>query len=73
MAFQRIGNPVNLEMVNFKKSSTINICCSKCKAAIGRRNGQFVKFANSPVVVVSPERFVCPKCGAVATYTDEGK
>lgn len=73
MAFQRIGNPVNLKMVDFKKSSTVTICCKKCKTAVGRRNGQFVKFSNSPVVVVSPERFVCPKCGAVTTTVDEVK
>ena len=67
MAFQKIGSPVNIEAVNFKKSSTVSICCSKCKAAVGRKNGQFVKFANSTVVVVAPERFVCPKCGAIST------
>jgi ribosomal protein L14 len=73
MAFQRIGNPVNLEMVNFKKTATVTVCCAKCKAKVGRRNGQFIKFANSPVVVVSPEKFVCPKCGTVASIRDEVK
>lgn len=72
MSFKKIGSPVNMEIVNFKKTSTVNICCKACGKNIGRRNGQYVKFSKSSVVVVSPQRFVCPECGAISTSVDEG-
>jgi ribosomal protein L14 len=60
--FKRVGNPVSIESVNFKKASTEDVVCPHCKAIVGRKNGRFVKFAGSATVIVEPKKCYCPKC-----------
>lgn len=61
--FKRIGGPANIEVVNFKKTSTVDVICSTCKRVIGRKSGRFIKFSGSSAVVVSPVDCICSKCG----------
>jgi len=66
--FKRIGSPTSFEILNFKKKKDVFIVkCSGCDSVVGRRNGSLVKFSNSTVVVVSPEKFICPRCGKTNT------
>ena len=62
--FKRIGTPVDLSVVSFNKKKDLTIIkCASCESVVGRRSGTLVKFSNSTVVVVSPEKYICPKCG----------
>ena len=61
--FKRTGTTEGIELVSFKKSMTEDVVCQSCKRVIGRRSGKFIKFSGSSAVVVSPEYFICAKCG----------
>jgi predicted nucleic-acid-binding Zn-ribbon protein len=69
--FNRIGTPVSLDVLNFKNKDVTHVKCAGCESIVGRRNGSLVKFSNSTVVVVSPEKFICPKCGKANTFPKE--
>ena len=62
--FKRIGSPAGIEVVAFDDKTAIDVNCKHCGCVAGRKNNSFVRFAGSTVVVVSPEMFMCPKCGA---------
>ena len=63
MAFQRIGSPVDLSVVDFGSKDAFSIACEHCKTIAGLGLKRLAKFMGSEIVVVSPREFVCPKCG----------
>lgn len=60
MAFNRIGTPVDINSVDFKKAD--KIICSHCKGELGLKIGNMIKFAGSDAVIVNPGEFKCHLC-----------
>jgi Zn finger protein HypA/HybF involved in hydrogenase expression len=71
MAFQRIGTPVDLSVVDFGSKDSYEIICEHCGAGVGRGNKRLAKFAGTETVIVSPREFVCPHCGKKSKVTKE--
>lgn len=67
MAFQRIGTPVDLSLVDFTSKDAFPIVCKHCKTKVGDGVKRLARFAGSNIVVVSPREFVCPKCGKTSS------
>ena len=69
MAFQRIGTPVDLSVVDFKSKNSYAIVCEHCGHILGRGVSRLAKFAGTKTVVVSPREVVCPECGKTSKIT----
>ena len=63
MAFQRIGTPVDLTLVDFGSKESYDIKCEHCGAVNGRGLKRLAKFTGTNTVVVAPREFICPACG----------
>ena len=63
MAFQRIGTPVELDLVDFESAGAYAIVCKHCGAKVGNGHKRMARFSGTKTVVILPREFLCPKCG----------